>query len=104
MLFVVHHNRKRQFFLLGLLLDGVDDPFAVTFGRVNAEDRQSLGRIRLVPTPVPGVVAYAIDSAKGIKMQGNHFSLELRERERLGIDPNFRVGQLWGFERHFPQV
>ncbi len=69
-------------------------PLCRCFWRMHADDYQALVCISVVPTPVPGIIADTIDSAKGPKMQGHHLSSQVFQLERVGVYPRIPVGEL----------
>ncbi len=69
---------------------------------MDADNCEALLSVALLPTPVPGVVVDAINSAEGPKVDYHHVSAELGEGEGLGVDPFLYVtefGRL-GFQTH----
>src|SRR6185369_3538964 len=61
---VVDGDGEVEFFLLRLFLDALKHLFVRPFGRVDADDRHALLAEPVLPTPVPGVIADAVDSPK----------------------------------------
>ena len=53
-----------------------------------------------MPTPVPGVVSNAIDSAKGKEMQGHHLASQLCQIESFRINPSSTGSNLGRPEGH----
>jgi hypothetical protein len=100
LLVVVDHDGKVELSFLGLGASAIGLAFALSFRRVNTNDDQTSIRIRLVPTPVPGVIAYAVDSSKGVEMQGHYLSAKIRKLKRFGIEPLVARGQFGCLERN----
>ena len=57
------------------------------FGRMNAENHQSLRGELVVPTLVPRVITDAVDSSVGKEIQGHDLTAQLFERQRFAVDP-----------------
>ena len=49
---------------------------------MHAEDYQASVRKRLMPTLVPRVIADAVDSSKGVEVEGHNLALELLGGQR----------------------
>lgn len=62
---------------------------ALSFRRVNADDRNTLLRKLFIPALVPRVIANAVDSAKGPKVEDHNLSAQIGQLKRLGIEPSF---------------
>ena len=68
---------------------------------MDANDRDPLVGKVLVPARVPRVVADAVESAEGPKMQHDHLATQIPELKRFAVDPfvyvfEFRSCDVWG--------
>lgn len=93
---VIDRDGELQAIVLRLLLDLGDDFLAGGFGGMDAEDRQSFVREALMPTPVPGVIVDAVDSAEGPEVQSDDASPQPGQTERSRVDPGVDGSQLRG--------
>ncbi len=95
LLVVVDGDRKVKFSLGGLVLQLRDVSLDLGFGGVDSDNHNVSGGELLRPLPVPGIVADAVDSSKGVKMQDDDLSTQRGHGQRLGVEPLHAGGELW---------
>jgi hypothetical protein len=78
----VHQDGKCQLGVNGFLTDIIKFTLARDLWRVHAQNDQASSGKGFMPTPVPGVVAFAVDSGEGIEVQSDYFALQLFEAQR----------------------
>jgi hypothetical protein len=103
----VNGDREFESMLPSAFADLLDDLFPLGFGRVNADDRETLLIELFLPALVPRVVMDAVNSAERPEMERDDLPAKLGECERGGIDPDFDVAQLGsqgGQHLHFRQI
>ena len=71
---IVGNDRKSKALVDYFFLQSFDLTFCRRFGRMNAKNYQALITKTVIPTPVPGVIAYAVNSAKCPEVEGNDLS------------------------------
>ena len=75
-LVVIDCNRECQLRLGRLALHPSGVPLGVGLGRVHTDDLHIVFRELLGPLPVPGIVADAVDSTEGVKVQDHDLATE----------------------------
>ena len=101
---VVHEDGEGELGFSGLRLDLFDVMFVRSFRGVDPDDRQAAFLKRIVPTPVPGVIADAVNSPKGPEVQRNDLAPQLRHGQGWRIQPAVLGIQFRGFELHVPHL
>ena len=82
-----------------LLPNALDVALGRRFRRVDADDRQAVSEKIIVPFPVPGVIADAVNSPKRIKVNRHHPPAQILDFQRSRVDPVFRARDFRSFER-----
>ena len=104
LVFIVDNYREFEPRLFHFLPQSADFMLDCRFGCVDSDNREILVGDRILPTPVPGVIALAVNSAKRPKMQGDHVASQVDESLRLGVDPAAGIDQFRRLERDVPQL
>src|SRR4029078_1757945 len=65
---VIDEDGKRQFFILELCLERFDTVLALSFGRVNTEERDFFAGELFLPLAIGGIVVDAVAAAEGKEM------------------------------------
>src|SRR5579859_4947510 len=84
---VVHADRETQLGILELFLKRLDVLLSFGLRRVNADYHDAFVSVIPPDTPVPRVVADAVDSTEGHEMDHDYLPLELLHGERIAVDP-----------------
>jgi len=89
---VVYRNREGEPMFLDFAPDILDLRLVRRFGCMHADYNKAFCAKIMLPTPVPGVVMLAIDSAKCPEMHSYHVPTQLAHAERLAVDPGCGAG------------
>lgn len=87
LVFVVDQNWKLQALFLGIRPYVIHSPFTREFRCVNTHQRKLFVGKFFLPILVPRIISNAIDSGKRVKVQRDHLSLQLFERQWLRVNP-----------------
>ena len=97
---VVDHDWKAEFCFSDLGLQFRELFFGCGFGGVHSNDGQSTVAVILLPPPVPGVVANAVDSAKSPEMERDDFALQVGDAQVGGVNGPVGGNQFRSLETH----
>lgn len=103
-LVVIRDDREFEFGFGRFSLHFVEVVFVVSLGGMNAEDDEVLSSEIVLPAPVPGVIAYAVDSAIGPEVHGDDFSAQVGESQRGRVEPLAAGKEFRRFERDLAQL
>ena len=102
LLSLIDHNRIFKAMFLDILANIAWISLLFRFRRMDSQDCKLTTGKRFFPTLVPRVIAYAIDSAIGKEVKGNHFASQIAQLQTVGVDPLAAVDQFRCFERGLP--